>query len=75
MAEFGINATQLSAPQGAGANVVQAAAPVDYSGAIRGIGNIFLKGIEQNREQKAKEAVTPDRGPHDRPDHPAGRAL
>ena len=56
MAEFGINATQLSAPQGAGANVVQAAAPVDYSGAIRGIGNIFLKGIEQNREQKAKEA-------------------
>lgn len=56
MAEFGVNATQLSAPQGAGTNIVQAAAPVDYSGAIRGLGSIFLKGVEQNREQKAKEA-------------------
>lgn len=64
MADFGVNATQLSAPQGAGANVV---APVEERtvstsmvGALASVGDIITTGIKSalkaNAEQ-TKEAV------------------
>ena len=55
MAEFGVQATELSAPQGAGANVVKpATASVDLSG----IGSIFsamgsLAKISADKERQA----------------------
>ena len=57
MAEFGIQATQLSAPQGAGASPV---APVTAGildngagGALGGILNIFAKGLENKQKEEA----------------------
>lgn len=56
MAEYGINATQLSAPQGAGATPV---APVRVDGAIPKVlswaGNIFAKGLENHAKEMAEE--------------------
>jgi hypothetical protein len=61
MADFSVNATQLSAPQGQGANVL---APVremnvdsGISPIIGGIVDIFAKGLTQNRkdEQEARK--------------------
>ena len=56
MAEFGNNATDLSAPQGAGSNVVtpvQAAKETSvFSGTvINEIGDFFVKGLQQQRKQ------------------------
>jgi hypothetical protein len=55
MAEYGVEATQLSAPQGAGARVVD---PVKTGSAIpevvMAIGNIFAKGLETNRKAEAE---------------------
>ncbi len=64
MADFGVNATQLSAPQGAGAQVI---APVEERvvstsmvGALAGVGDVITSGIRSmmkaNAEQ-TKEAV------------------
>jgi hypothetical protein len=57
MAQFGIEATQLSAPQGAGASPV---APVTAGimdngagGALGGILNIFAKGLENKQKEEA----------------------
>jgi len=57
MAEFGIQATQLSAPQGAGASPV---APVTAGildngagSALGGILNIFAKGLENKQKEEA----------------------
>ena len=54
MAEFGNNATDLSAPQGAGSNVVtpvQAAKETSvFSGTvINEIGDFFVKGLQQQQ--------------------------
>jgi hypothetical protein len=56
MAEFGINATQLSAPQGAGSNVVQPVAPIDYSQTLKNLGSIFVNGVKQYKENQAQAA-------------------
>jgi hypothetical protein len=60
MADFSVNATQLSAPQGAGANVispVQQAAP-DTSGflsspLVASVVDVFSKGLVATRKEEA----------------------
>jgi hypothetical protein len=58
MAEFGIQATELSAPQGAGTSVLQPATtmPLDNGVAenISGFLNIFQKGLELDKKSKAE---------------------
>lgn len=60
MAEFGVQATELSAPSGAGANVVApaTAGPLDngVGNLLGGILNIFEKGLENEAKSKAKAA-------------------
>lgn len=64
MADFGVNATQLSAPQGAGANVVapveERAVSTSMIGALASVGDVITTGIKSamkaNAEQ-TKEAV------------------
>lgn len=64
MADFGVNATQLAAPQGAGASVVapveEKAVSTSMIGALAGIGDVITTGIKHaikaNAEQ-TKEAV------------------
>lgn len=58
MADFSINATQLSAPQGAGSSPVSAA-PSALAGIVETIGgavNIFARGMEKNNQAKAEAA-------------------
>lgn len=62
MAEFGVQATELSAPQGAGANVVR---PVTAQVDLSGIGNLFkiageIQGMkaDQERQTVLKEYTT-----------------
>lgn len=58
MADFSINATQLSAPQGAGSAPVSAA-PSALAGIVETIGgavNIFARGMEKNNQAKAEAA-------------------
>lgn len=58
MAEFGVSATQLSGPQGAGsqpiAPVQEQAVTVDYMAPLAKIGDIFAKGLEHNAKAKAQ---------------------
>ena len=59
MAEFGIQATQLSAPQGAGSNPISptTASWMDngVAGAITGIADIFQKGLQNDAKAKAEQ--------------------
>lgn len=58
MADFSINATQLSAPQGAGSAPISAA-PSALAGIVETIGgavNIFARGLEREDKAKAEQA-------------------
>lgn len=59
MAEFGIQATQLSAPSGAGTGPVGPATASwldnGVAGAITGIADIFQKGLQQDAKAKAEQ--------------------
>ena len=58
MADFSVNATQLSAPQGAGSQPLQAVAPVDNSQMYKVAGSIvdiFEQGVKNNRKQEAAD--------------------
>ena len=64
MAEFGVQATELANPQGAGSaptSPVQKTSPLGVISDVVGlVGNVFVKGIEQDRKDKqlaAKNAV------------------
>lgn len=58
MAEFGVNATQLSGPQGAGtapiAPVQEQAITVDWMKPLSDIGDIFAKGLKSNAKAEAE---------------------
>jgi hypothetical protein len=57
MAEFGVNATQLSGPSGAGsapiAPVQEQAVTVDWMGPLTKVGDIFAKGLKNNAKLEA----------------------
>ena len=56
MADFSSNATQLTAPQGAGANAVAPATANTFpSGLVNAIGSIFTDTLQQSVKQKAEE--------------------
>lgn len=59
MADFSINATQLSAPQGAGATPVdpvqERAINTSPMNIIQGVGEIFAKGLQQNAKEQAAQ--------------------
>ena len=58
MAEFGPQATQLSAPQGAGANPIQGVQTPSYTPDLAPIASLFQKGVavyEDWQKNKAKE--------------------
>lgn len=56
MADFSSNATQLTAPQGAGANVVAPATANTFpSQLVSALGSIFVDGITNSVKQKAQE--------------------
>ena len=56
MADFSTNATELSAPQGAGARPVEpVTASTSIVGALKNIGSIFVDALEQSAKSKAAE--------------------
>lgn len=59
MADFGVQATQLSAPQGAGANVVspvqEGAVNTSMLGTIAGIGDLISSGIQKAMKSNAEQ--------------------
>jgi hypothetical protein len=62
MAEFGIKATELSAPQGAGANPVapvrQQFVDTSIMPLVTDVANVFMKGMADNRKAEAEAMKT-----------------
>lgn len=59
MADYGVQATEMSKPQAAGDQVIQPAQSIDGSKAlfnvVGGVLDIFAKGIQQNEKQKQEQ--------------------
>lgn len=62
MAEFGVQATQLSAPQGAGAQVIQGveekAVSTSMASTLASVGDVITSGIRDAIKKNAKDAET-----------------